>query len=93
MIVIQDSLDHRMGNLSVKMGGSANGHNGVKSIISSLGGRVDFHRFRIGIGRDQTDPAQYVLQKMSSHERTYWGVDGEGIDLILREAEKISRKL
>lgn len=93
MIVIQDSLDHRVETLSVKFGGSANGHNGVKSIISALGGRADFYRFRIGIGRDQTDAAEYVLRKLSSHERAFWGSNGQGVDIILGEVERVARKL
>lgn len=92
MIIIHDSLSHRVETLSVKFGGSANGHNGLKSVISALGGEMGFHRFRVGIGRDQTDAADYVLRKLSSHERQCWGDDGEGIDLILREIERVVRR-
>lgn len=90
MIIITDSLSHRVEALSVKLGGSANGHNGVKSIISALGGELGFYRFRVGIGRDDTDAATYVLQRLSSHERRYWTEDG--LDLILTEIEKVARK-
>jgi len=37
MIVLTDSFCHRVEAASIKLGGSANGHNGVKSIISILG--------------------------------------------------------
>ncbi|KAF8902922.1 peptidyl-tRNA hydrolase [Gymnopilus junonius] len=90
MIILTDSLDHRVTALSVKLGGSANGHNGVKSIISALGGESGFYRFRLGIGRDETDAAAYVLQRLSSHERQYW--NNEGLDAILREIEKVALK-
>jgi peptidyl-tRNA hydrolase, PTH1 family len=90
LIVLADSLDHKPEFLSVKHGGSPNGHNGIKSIISALGGEVNFYRFRIGIGRDNSDPATYVMGKLSSHERQYW--DNEGLDLVLTEIEKIARK-
>lgn len=90
MIVLTDSLSHRVSSLSVKLGGSANGHNGVKSIISALGGEMNFYRFRLGIGRDTTDAADYVMQQLSSHERRFW--TDEGLDLVIREMEKVALK-
>ncbi|TFY63838.1 hypothetical protein EVG20_g6155 [Dentipellis fragilis] len=50
LILIHDSLEHRPATVSPKFGGSHNGHNGVRSVISALGSK-DFHRLRIGIGR------------------------------------------
>ena len=47
--------------VSQKFGESANGHNGVRSVISVLG-TSDFHRLRIGIGENEgVDAAEYVL--------------------------------
>jgi peptidyl-tRNA hydrolase, PTH1 family len=89
LVVIHDSLDHRPQTLSYKFGGSANGHNGVKSTISSLSS-MDFHRLRVGIGRDNgIDPAIYVLQRFSPQEVEFWR-NGKGLDFILRELEKIA---
>ncbi|KAH7888862.1 peptidyl-tRNA hydrolase [Phlebopus sp. FC_14] len=90
MIVIHDSLGHKPRILSVKFGGSANGHNGVRSVISALGGNLDFHRFRIGIGRDG-DAAEYVLSKMPADEILYWDV-GPGLDSVCSELRKIALK-
>jgi PTH1 family peptidyl-tRNA hydrolase len=90
LIVLTDSLDHRPESLSVKHGGSPNGHNGIKSIISALGGEQGFHRFRIGIGRDDSASATYVMGKLSSHERQFW--DDQGLDLVLAEIENVARK-
>jgi PTH1 family peptidyl-tRNA hydrolase len=90
MIVLTDSLLHEIEVLSVRLGGSANGHNGVKSIISALGGEMGFYRFRLGIGRVESDPATYVMRQLSSHERRYW--TDEGLDLILKEVEKVALK-
>lgn len=90
MIVLTDSLSHEVETLSVKLGGSANGHNGVKSIISALGGEMGFYRFRLGIGRDESDAATYVMRQLSSHERRYW--TDEGLDLILKEIERVALK-
>lgn len=92
MVVIHDSLSHKPKALSPKMGGSANGHNGVRSIISALGGETHFHRFRIGIGRGPGDAAEYVLSKLSEEEKFYWNGDGIGLDLVCNELERIARK-
>jgi len=92
MIIIHDSLSHKPKALSPKMGGSANGHNGVRSVISALRGETNFHRFRIGIGRGPGDAAEYVLAKLPLEEKFYWNGDGIGLDLICNELERIARK-
>ena len=93
MIVIHDSLSHKPTALSPKFGGSANGHNGVRSVIAALRGNTDFHRLRIGIGRVDSDVAEYVLEKLSSFERQFWSTDGEGIDLVLNAIADITNNL
>ncbi|KAJ3982080.1 peptidyl-tRNA hydrolase [Lentinula detonsa] len=91
MLVLQDSMSHEVEQLSVKLGGSANGHNGVKSIISALGGEQGFYRFRLGIGdRGGTDAANFVMGRLTPHEREFW--TEEGLDRVLDEIEAISRK-
>ena len=88
LVVIHDSLDHVPGALSPKFGGSANGHNGVRSVISALGTK-DFHRLRLGIGRSSTSVSEYVLGRLSSYERQQWGANGEGVDRAWQAIEKI----
>jgi peptidyl-tRNA hydrolase, PTH1 family len=92
MILIHDSLSHKPAKLSYKLGGSANGHNGVKSVISALGGDAGFHRLRIGIGQNDVDAAEYVLGRLSRQEREFWGEHGAGIDLVWHEVERIVGK-
>src|ERR1700694_2671107 len=48
--VVYDELDLPLCRIRIKRGGSAAGHNGVKSLIGSLG-TPDFVRFRVGIGK------------------------------------------
>jgi peptidyl-tRNA hydrolase len=48
-IVMHDCMDVNFGKFKFKEKGSANGHNGVKSIASILG--TNFPRIRLGIGR------------------------------------------
>lgn len=62
LIVVYDELDLPWTALRIKVGGSAAGHNGIKSIISSL--KTDcFTRVRVGIRPDHKvlDAADYVL--------------------------------
>jgi PTH1 family peptidyl-tRNA hydrolase len=70
VIAIHDELDIPFGTLRVKLGGGDNGHNGLKSLRSSLG-TGDFYRVRAGIGRPpgRQDPADFVLSPWSTVER------------------------
>lgn len=90
MVVVSDSVQHDVTKLAVRLGGSANGHNGIKSIISALGGEQNFWRFRAGVGYDGTDMATYVLGRLSNHEKQFW--TQEGLDLILEELERVANK-
>lgn len=68
ILVIHDELEKPFGNVSIKFGGSAKGHNGLKSIIGFMG--QDFWRLRFGIGRpnDNCDVGSYVLTPFSKEE-------------------------
>jgi PTH1 family peptidyl-tRNA hydrolase len=70
VIVVHDELDLPFGTVRLKLGGGDNGHNGLRSVTASLGGR-DYHRVRIGIGRPpgRMDPADFVLHDFSAAER------------------------
>lgn len=48
LLVIYDELDLELGNFKIRERGSAAGHNGARSIISSLGGQ-EWMRLRIGV--------------------------------------------
>jgi PTH1 family peptidyl-tRNA hydrolase len=61
LIVVYDELDLPWGSLRIRLKGSAAGHNGVKSLIGSLGTN-EFTRVRLGI--DPGNPVkgeQFVL--------------------------------
>ena len=70
IIAIHDELDIDFGTLRTKLGGGDNGHNGLKSMRSSLGSG-DFYRVRAGIGRPpgRQAPADFVLSGYSTSER------------------------
>jgi len=61
IIVVHDDLDILLGRMKLKFGGSDAGHNGIKSIINSLGTR-DFFRIRIGIGRPGPDEKMTITE-------------------------------
>ncbi len=68
IIVIHDELDLPLGQLRVKIGGGAGGHNGLKDIIRCLGN--NFIRIRIGIGKPviKGTEADYVLSRYRKEE-------------------------
>lgn len=62
LIVIQDELDFPFGDLRVQRNRSSAGHNGIESIIDSLGTK-DFVRIRIGVAPEHKvqDGKEYLL--------------------------------
>ena len=70
LIVIHDELDLPLGTVRIKTGGGHGGHNGLRSIIESLG-TSDFVRVRMGIGRPAQgmDSADYVLSPFLPDEQ------------------------
>jgi peptidyl-tRNA hydrolase, PTH1 family len=70
IIAIHDELDIDFDTLRTKLGGGDNGHNGLKSMRSSLGSG-DFYRVRAGIGRPpgRQSPADFVLSDYTASER------------------------
>jgi len=69
ILVIHDDLELNFGVVGFKYGGGLGGHNGLRSITSSLGTR-DFNRFRVGISRpEHNDITSYVLGKFSKDEQ------------------------
>jgi PTH1 family peptidyl-tRNA hydrolase len=70
IVAVQDELDLPFGTMRVKLGGGDNGHNGLRSMRSSLG-TGDFHRVRIGVGRPpgRQEVADFLLSNYSAAER------------------------
>ena len=71
--VVYDELDLPLCRMRVKVGGSTAGHNGVRSIVESLGGRDEFVRFRVGVGkpggRGSAAGISHVLGRFTSAEK------------------------
>ena len=70
LLVVYDDIALPLGRMRLRPDGGAGGHNGIKSIIDSVGTQ-DFPRLRIGIGSppEGSDQIEYVLGTMSDDER------------------------
>lgn len=67
ILVVHDELDIPFGQIRTRVGGSAAGNNGIKSIIQHCG--EQFGRVRIGIGSEtKSDASDFVLAKFSAEE-------------------------
>ncbi|KAI9495335.1 peptidyl-tRNA hydrolase-domain-containing protein [Zychaea mexicana] len=69
--IFQDDLQRDLGKVSLKASGSANGHNGIKSVVQHL--RTDtFWRVRLGVGRPESrevdDVSDFVLSQFTPIE-------------------------
>jgi PTH1 family peptidyl-tRNA hydrolase len=76
IIVIHDELDLPFGNYKVQTDKSSAGHNGVESIIKSLGSQ-EFTRIRVGVAKDDKDKqgegANFVLNNFGFMEKLKLG--------------------
>lgn len=69
LLVLHDDIDINFGTIKIQSGGSSAGHNGIQSIIDSIG--YEFGRIRIGIGPkkpETMDSADFVLARISKNE-------------------------
>ena len=69
LIVVYDDIDLPLGTVRVRIRGSHGGHNGVRSIIETLG-TSEIRRVKIGIGRPERkeDVADHVLDPFERDE-------------------------
>lgn len=85
VLVVYDDLDLPLGTLRLRRRGGAGSHNGMKSIIETVGTQ-DIPRLRLGIGSDEPieDRASFVLSPFTTQEwpRVQAMID-EAVDVIL----------
>ena len=90
LIVVYDELDLGWGALKIKMKGSAAGHNGMKSVIGSLG-TSDIVRVRLGVhpGHPLKGGTDYLLAPIKRSQRTelddFIGYTAEAVRSIIAE--------
>ena len=83
LLVIHDDIDLPFARLRLHHARGTGGHNGVKSIVQSLGNN-EFSRLKIGVGRPpgRMDPAAFVLRPFGRTER-------EEVDFLVQDAADV----
>lgn len=87
VVVVHDELDIPFGQIRLRMGGSAAGNNGIKSVIEQVG--EDFGRVRVGIDNDiakLADRQNFVLGKFTKEEQGH-------MPALIRETNAILSEL
>lgn len=78
LLVVYDDMDIMLGDIKLKTKGDSAGHNGIKSIINSLGSNV-FNRVKVGIGRPakDSDSVDFVLSRPKGEDELLYekGID------------------
>ncbi len=92
MIVLYDELAFPLGTIRLAERGSANGHNGAKSVSAALGSE-EWMRVRIGVGKEPTESGRetnaggtsYLLAPMRKADLLTLE---DGLDLAVRAVER-----
>lgn len=90
IVVVHDELDIDFGAVKCKSGGGEGGHNGLRSISSSLGTK-EYVRVRVGIGRPpgQMAASDYVLGRFGKQERQelpfVWDKAADAVEVVLSQ--------
>ncbi|KAI7897025.1 peptidyl-tRNA hydrolase-domain-containing protein [Mucor mucedo] len=103
LYVFHDDMQRDIGKVNLKGNGSANGHNGIKSVIDNLRTN-EFKRVRIGVGRPAAEiddrsygvVANFVLGKFTTKEldmleKTVYPMwtQNQGLELLCDKGELI----
>jgi PTH1 family peptidyl-tRNA hydrolase len=67
LVVVADDVNLPFGRLRMRRSGTDGGHNGLKSIIGSLGSTA-FARLRVGVGRQDGDLIDHVISNFTKEE-------------------------
>lgn len=67
VLIVGDEMDLSFGRLRMRPFGGHGGHNGLRSVIATIGDR--FPRLRVGVGRPEYDSIDHVLGPFAPQER------------------------
>ena len=89
LLVLVDDVELECGRLRLRAGGSAGGHNGLKSLIERLGSDA-FPRVRVGVGRvpGGGDMVRHVLGRFAPEDQA---VMAEAVDRAAEAALAVLR--
>jgi len=84
LLLIHDDMELPLGECKLAIGGSAKGHNGVRSVLQELGDR-EIVRLRLGIGRPTAEMTarDFVLARFRPEEKVLLGVMTERAILLI----------
>ena len=70
LLIVSDDIALPPGKIRLRARGTAGGHNGIRSVIDTLG-TEDFARLRIGVGQPPpgSDQIGYLLSEMGPDQR------------------------
>ncbi|KXL42459.1 hypothetical protein M433DRAFT_59385 [Acidomyces richmondensis BFW] len=93
LVIVHDELEKPLGAVTLRTTrASAKGHNGIKSIMATMGG-TPFARISIGIGRpmsrESDEVSRYVLKKMTEAEKST--IDG-CVEEVVEKLKQIERR-
>ena len=90
VVVFHDDMDLPVGKIKAKIGGSAGGHNGLKSIDSAI--TSNYNRVRIGVGHPQGDGNTVINYVLSGFNKTDKILLDDAIDLAVKNIEVLLNK-
>jgi peptidyl-tRNA hydrolase, PTH1 family len=67
VLVVSDDMDLPFGRLRMRPFGGHGGHNGLRSIVATIG--EGFARIRVGVGRPEFESIDHVLSPFNEAER------------------------
>lgn len=82
ILVVHDEMEKPLGSLQIRLGGSARGHNGLRSIISMIG--ADFYRLRFGVERPERkeDVSDWVLSNFAIPDEQLQHFISQAVDMV-----------
>ena len=86
ILVAHDDIELAFGEVELVFGGSAKGHNGVRSVYEALGSQ-DIWRLRLGVGRpmEGVDVKDFVLKEFNAIEK-------QGLKMVQEKAKGLIEK-
>lgn len=87
VLVVSDDMDLPFGKIRMRPFGGHGGHNGLRSVIATIG--EGFPRIRVGLGRPEFDSVDHVLSQFRDEEKralpAIVAAAAEGIELWLND--------